>query len=173
MRRHVLIAAIVLTLGSADLPGAESPVEPANAPPAWTREIESSDPGAWEWLRTFNDGTAAWLFTRQNVRHRGTVLSVWRRIEFRDPQPGATFSPLWTGTYLSLVEQVDVNCVNPSELLRAISRFRRRNMTDPILPSLVFDPGQSSWQPAIPGTRVAVFVNHVCALFAVHRMQPL
>ena len=101
-----------------------------------------------------------------SYRHGGASSSETRN-------PPRWCRPNGRGTYLSLVEEVDVNCANPSERLRAASGFRRRNMTDPIQPPLVFDPGQSSWQPVIPGTRLAVFATQICAVFAVHHMQPL
>lgn len=171
MRRDLLLAAAVLCLGPAALRGAE-PHPPPGAPATWTRGIDWPGAGGWEWLRTADDGSAVWLFTRQDAERSGSTLSVRRRIEYRDPQPGASVSPLWSGSYLSLVEQLDVDCAAATERRRSVSAFRGRNMTDPIQPPLVLDPAQRSSQPAIPGTQPATFVQQVCARFGRHYMKP-
>jgi hypothetical protein len=174
MGQRARCAAILLTLGQGVAAGVivGPPTESANEPPTWFKGVEYPGRGAWEWLLKLADDSAIWLYTRQTVARSASGVSVWRRIEFRDPQAGATVSKLWSGTYLSLVERVDVNCSNPSERLRAATGYRSRNMTDPIQPQLVFDEGQSSWQPAIPGTERAVFASRVCALFNSERMRP-
>jgi hypothetical protein len=148
------------------------PAESANELPTWFKGVEYRGPGAWEWLFKAADDSALWLYTRQMIARSDSGVSVWRRIEFRDPQAAATASTLWSGTYLSVVERVDVNCSNFSERLRAATGYRSRNMTDLIQPQLVFDEGQSSWQPTIPGTADAAFASRVCALFRSQRIRP-
>jgi hypothetical protein len=174
MGRCARFAAILLTLGPAGAGGVivGPPAESVHEPAAWFKNIEYPGPGAWEWLLKLQDDSAVWLYTRQNFARSGSAVSVWRRIEFRDPQVATTVSTLWSGTYVSLVERVDVDCNNPSERRRAATAYRGRNMTEPIEPALVVDEGHSSWQPAIPGTERAEFASRVCARFQSHRMQP-
>ena len=174
MPRCALLSAVLLALcpESAWTAGEMTPGV-AESPSTWANAVEAAGSGGWERLNAFTGGAEVWLFTRRDARPNGSAVSVWRRIEFRDPQPGSTMSPRWTTTYLSVVEQVDVDCAASAERVKSANGFRGRNMTDPIEPPRVFKAGERAWQPAIPGTQRAAFVQQMCALFTLHRMQPL
>jgi hypothetical protein len=174
MSRCALLSAVLLALGSGSAwTAGETTPGAADGRLTWAKGFETGGSWGWERLSTFTDGAEVWLFTRRNARPSGSAVSVWRRIEFRDPQPGSTMSPRWLGTYLSVVEQVDVDCTASAERVKSANGFRGRNMTDPIEPPRVFKAEESAWQPAIPGTQRAAFVQQMCALFTLHRMQPL
>jgi hypothetical protein len=174
MSRCALLSAVLLALcpGSAWTAGETTPGA-AESRSTWADAVEAAGSRGWERLNTFTDGAEVWLFTRRDARPNGSSVSVWRRIEFRDPQAGSAMSPRWMGTYLSVVEQVDVDCTAFAERVKSANGFRGRNMTDPIEPPRVFKAGESAWQPAIPGTQRAAFVQQMCSLFMLHRMQPL
>jgi hypothetical protein len=151
--------ALSATAGAQEL----SPAAPAQAKPqpsvSWMMSLDFPGTGGWELVSASTSRKYVYLTTRRDASRKGSIVSLSRRTESRDPIPAI---PEWGGTLLSMVERLDVDCDKAAVRIRSQAGYRGRNMTEAVGDTLTIDEAQAEWEPAVPGTANGDFLHWAC-----------
>jgi hypothetical protein len=135
---------------------------------AWMMSLDVPGTGGWEMVSASTSRKYVYLTTREDVSRSGSIVSLSRRTESRDPFPAI---PEWGGTLLSMVERLDVDCDKAVVRIRSQTGYRGRNMTNAAGGTLTVEESQADWEPAPPGTANGDFVHWACTNVSVSPAQ--
>jgi hypothetical protein len=157
------LAAAALALsapaGAQDLHPAAPPEATPRPSVSWMMSLDFPGTGGWELVSASTSRKYVYLTTREDASRRGSIVSLSRRTESRDPIPAI---PQWGGTLLSMVERLDVDCDKATVRIRSQTGYRGRNMTAAAGDTLTIDEAQAEWEPAVPGTANGDFLHWAC-----------
>ncbi len=124
----------------------------------WVKELDLRGRMDWEWIETYP--TQVYFATRHDSERHGDIVTMWLRIEYKDPQ-----SP---GRHKSAVSRDDWDCVKRQRSTRGLVFYKWNNLQDD-------EPERSTnllryWEKITPGSVGETLLNFACG---IQPMQPL
>jgi hypothetical protein len=124
----------------------------------WVKKLELRGRSDWEWLETYPE--QVYFATRVEAERNGDIVTMWLRIEYRNPQ-----SP---GAHRSAVSRDDWDCVKRQRSTRGLIFYKWNNLQSD-------EPERSTnllryWEKIKPGTIGETLLNFACSINAA---QPL
>ena len=124
----------------------------------WVKQLDLRGRMDWEWLETYP--TQVYFATRQDSERKGNIVTMWLRIEYKDPQ-----SP---GAHLSALSRDDWDCAKRQRSTRGLLFYQWNNLQ-------ADEPVRSTnllryWQKIEPGTIGETLLNFACS---IKTAQPL
>lgn len=118
----------------------------------WVKKLNIPLDSQWEWIETAND--RVFFATRLAARRRGDVVSMWIRVEYRDPQP--------PDNRLSVAERSEWDCANRRRAVRDSVVHKWNNLDDanPIRAEIPL----RSWEPIKDDTAGEALLDFACAI---------
>lgn len=163
MHRHhcAFITLLVALAGSATAPPAAAQLETVpmkGLGNEWVKELELRGRMDWEWIETYP--TQVYFATRHDSERNGDIVTMWLRIEYKDPQSPAR--------HKSAVSRDDWHCVKRQRSTRGLVFYKWNNLQDD-------DPERSTnllryWEKITPGSVGETLLNFACSIRPV---QPL
>lgn len=86
----------------------------------WVKRLEIQLDSEWEWIETTED--RVFFATRLGATRKEDVVTMWMRVEFRDPQPA--------GKHLSVAEKDEWDCRTRKRSTLATTLYRWNNLQD-------------------------------------------
>jgi hypothetical protein len=86
----------------------------------WVKRLEIQLDSEWEWIETAED--RVFFASRLDATRKGDVVTMWMRVEFRDPQPAAK--------HLSVAEKDEWDCRTRKRSTVATTLYRWNNLQD-------------------------------------------
>lgn len=102
--------------------------------------------GGWEFRAVAADGSWAAFATRHQLKRAGSLVTVWLRQEYAEPQSGGT------GSYSSVVEKVQYDCTKEHARPLVIIYYAANNIQGSEQTEEA-DLKTAAWNPIVPGTR--------------------
>lgn len=118
----------------------------------WVQRIHIELDSQWEWVETAPD--RVYFATRLGAQRQGDVVSMWMRVEYRDPEP--------PDQRLSAAERSEWDCAHRRRAVREMVVHRWNNLDDT-------DPDQAKvegrvWEDIKPKTAGESLLNFACAI---------
>jgi hypothetical protein len=154
MNRHVtklaLAAAGLLALGSVSAQVNEVPMKGLGND--WVKELKLKGRMDWEWIETYTD--QVYFATRQDYEREGDVVTMWTRIENREPtEPGA---------HRSAASRDRWDCSNRRKANVNTVYYRWNNLDDN--EPITVRANLTDWQVVEPGTLGETLLGFACSL---------
>lgn len=127
----------------------------------WVKKLNIPLDSQWEWIETATD--RVFFATRLAARRRGDIVSMWIRVEYRDPQP--------PDNRLSVAERSEWDCANRRRAVRESVVHRWNNFDDanPIQAEIPL----RSWEQIKDDTAGEALLDFACAIHtAAPRVTP-
>lgn len=86
----------------------------------WVKRLEIRLDSDWEWIQTAED--RVFFATRLGASRKDDIVTMWLRVEFRDPQPA--------GKHLSVAEKDEWDCRTRKRSTLATTLHRWNNLQD-------------------------------------------
>jgi hypothetical protein len=122
---------------------------------AWVKKLELRGRSDWEWLETYPE--QVYFATRVESERNGDVVTMWLRIEYKNPQ-----SP---GAHKSAVSRDDWDCVKRQRSTRGLIFYKWNNLQadEPIRSTNLL----RYWEKVAPGTIGETLLNFACSIKVV------
>lgn len=115
-------------------------------PMAWVKTLDPMLAGGWEFRAVASDGSWAAFATRHQIKRAASLVTVWLRQEYAEPQTGGS------GNYLSVVEKVQYDCTKEHARPLVIIYYAANNIQGGEQTEEA-DLKTAAWNPIVPGTR--------------------
>ncbi len=119
----------------------------------WVKRLDLKGRMDWEWIETYP--TAVYFATRQDVERDGDVVTLWTRIEYRDPQA----SPV---PHRSVASRDAWDCASKRRSNVSVLYYEWNDLEDSEPGKGT--PGLPSWDAVEPGTLGATLLDFACSL---------
>ncbi len=118
----------------------------------WVKNLEIGLDSEWEWVETGAD--RVYFATSLGAARRGDLVTMWVRVEYRDPQP--------PGNYLSVAEKNQWDCSNRRRSVIASVLHRWNNLRDsaPVEATVPL----RTWEDIKPDTVGEPLLDFACSL---------
>jgi hypothetical protein len=127
-------------------------------PLAWVRTLDPMTAGGWEFRAVATDGSWAAYITHHQMKLTGSVVTVWLRQEYAEPQAGSGAS---SGKFSSVVQKMQYDCAkNRARALLTV--YYSGNDLQGSEQSEEADPKQAVWTAIVPGTRDELDFTWAC-----------
>jgi hypothetical protein len=118
----------------------------------WVKKLELRGRSDWEWLETYPG--QVYFATRVEAERNGDIVTMWLRIEYKDPQ-----SP---GAHKSAASRDDWDCVKRQRSTRGIIFYKWNNLQ-------ADEPVRSTnllryWEKIQPGTIGETLLDFACSI---------
>lgn len=118
----------------------------------WVKRLDLKGRMDWEWIETYPD--RVFFATRRDAQRNGDIVTMWMRIEYKDPQ-----SP---STHRSALSRDDWDCKEKRRATVGTFFFKWNNLQDD-------DPERSTalfktWEAIEPGTLAQTLLDFACTL---------
>lgn len=118
----------------------------------WVKRLEIPLDSDWEWVETAED--RVFFATRLDATRKGDVVTMWLRVEFRDPQPAAK--------HLSVAEKDEWDCRTRKRSTLATTLYRWNNLQDS-------EPNRAAaalrtWEDVPKGTVGEALLDFACGI---------
>jgi hypothetical protein len=124
-------------------------------PMAWVRTLDPITAGGWEFRGVANDGAWAAYSTRHQMKRSGSLVTVWLRQEYAEPQSGAA------GRYSSVVEKMQYDCTKERARPLLVIYYSDNNIQGSEQTEEA-DVKTAAWNAIVPGTRDEVDFLWAC-----------
>jgi hypothetical protein len=112
----------------------------------WVRTLDPMSSGGWDFRAAAGDATwAAWT-TEHQLQRSGSVVTIWLRQEFAEPQTDPR-----GGTYLSFVQRLEFDCDKQKLRPRLLIYYGDNNLRG-ATQQIDMDAKTTQWGPIVPGT---------------------
>lgn len=125
-------------------------------PMAWVRTLDPMGSGGWDFRTVAPDGSWAIFSTTHQMTHSGSVVSVWLRREYAEPQRGGG------APYLSFVEKVQFDCRKVQTRVLVVVYYAANNIQGSS-ESETAEPKDTPWSVIVPGTKEESTFQWACA----------
>lgn len=115
-------------------------------PMAWVHTLDPMTGGGWEFRIVAPDGSWAIFSTTHQMTRSGSVVTVWLRREYAEPQPGGN------APYLSFVEKVQFDCKKVRTRVLVVVYYAANNIQGSSETETA-DPKDTPWSVIVPGTK--------------------
>jgi hypothetical protein len=124
----------------------------------WVKRLDLKGRMDWEWIETYQD--RVFFATRRDAQRNGDIVTMWMRIEYKDPQ-----SP---STHRSALSRDDWDCKEKRRATVGTFFFKWNNLQDE-------DPERSTalfktWEKIEPGTLAQTLLEFACSLTPVQEL---
>lgn len=155
-RRIVLALAALLAAGHAAAQITSVPMQGLGN--EWVKRLDLKGRMDWEWIETYPD--RVFFATRRDAQRNGDIVTMWMRIEYKDPQ-----SP---STHRSALSRDDWDCKEKRRATVGTFFFKWNNLQDD-------DPERSTalfktWEKVEPGTLAQTLLEFACNLTPVQEL---
>ena len=118
----------------------------------WVKQLDLKGRMDWEWVETYP--SEVYFVTRQDVAREGDVVTMWTRVEYRDPQ--------LPGPHRSVASRDSWDCATQRRAQLSTLYYKWNNLDDP-------EPQRSvtmmqSWQGIEPGSLGETLLEFACGL---------
>ena len=118
----------------------------------WVKRLQIPLDSDWEWIETAED--RVFFATRLGATRKGDVVTMWLRVEFRDPQPA--------GKHLSVAEKDEWDCRTRKRSTLAATLYRWNNLQDS-------DPNRAAaalrtWEDVPKGSVGEAMLDFACGI---------
>jgi hypothetical protein len=118
----------------------------------WVKKLDLKGRMDWEWIETYPE--QVFFASRRDARREGDIVTMWMRIEYRQPR-----SP---GPHSSALSRDKWDCKEKRRANVGTFFFRWNNLEDD-------DPEHStalmtSWEPVEPGTLAQTLLDFACSI---------
>lgn len=118
----------------------------------WVKRLEIPLDSDWEWIETAAD--RVFFATRLGATRKGDVVTMWLRVEFRDPQAA--------GKHLSVAEKDEWDCRTRKRSTLATTLYRWNNLQDS-------EPNRAAaalrtWEDVPKGTVGEALLDFACGI---------
>ena len=125
-------------------------------PMAWVRTLDPMSSGGWEFRTVAPDGSWAIFSTTHQMLRSGSVISVWLRREYAEPQRGSG------APYLSFVEKVQFDCKKVQTRVLVVIYYAANNIQGSS-ETETSEPKDTPWSVIVPGTKEESTSQWACA----------
>ncbi len=127
----------------------------------WVKQLELRGRMDWEWIETYP--MQVYFATRQDSRRDGNVVTMWLRIEYKDPQ-----SP---GSHRSAVSRDDWDCVKRQRSTQGLVFYKWNNLedTDPVRSTNLL----RNWEKIQVGTMGDTLLDFACSIHPTQDLVPI
>jgi hypothetical protein len=115
-------------------------------PMSWVRTLDPMTSGGWEFRAVAGDGSWATFSTNHQMKRSGSLVSVWLRQEYAEPQTGGN------GKYSSVVQKMQYDCAKQRARALLVVYYTDNNIQGSEQ-SEEADPKMTPWNSIVPGTR--------------------
>jgi hypothetical protein len=112
----------------------------------WVRTLDPMSSGGWDFRAAAGDASWAAFTTDHQLQRSGSVVTLWLRQEFAEPQTDAH-----GGTYRSFVQRLEFDCDKDRLRPRRLIYYAENNLRG-ATQSLDMDPKSTPWGSIVPGT---------------------
>ena len=124
----------------------------------WVKRLDLKGRMDWEWIETYPD--RVFFATRRDAQRNGDIVTMWMRIEYKDPQ-----SP---STHRSALSRDDWDCKEKRRATVGTFFFKWNNLQDE-------DPERSTalfktWEKIEAGTLAQTLLDFACGLTPVQEL---
>lgn len=128
----------------------------------WVKQLDLKGKMAWEWIETYPD--RVYFATRHEAVRKGDIVSMWMRIEFKDPQ-----SPL---DHRSALSHDDWDCAKKLRSTAGVFFYKYNNLeTDRPEPEHSTNMLRT-WEKVQPKTVGETLLNFACSIQNVTPVIP-
>ncbi len=125
-------------------------------PMAWVRTLDPMSSGGWQFRAVASDGSWATYASTHQMKRSGTVVTVWLRQEYAEPQAGSGHS------YSSVVEKAQYDCKKQQSRDLLVIYYGSNNIQGNE-ETEENDAKNTPWNPIVPGTRAELDYLWACA----------
>jgi len=124
----------------------------------WVKRLDLKGRMDWEWIETYPD--RVFFASRRDAQRNGDIVTMWMRIEYKDPQ-----SP---STHRSALSRDDWDCKEKRRATVGTFFFKWNNLQDE-------DPERSTalfktWEKIEPGTLAQTLLDFACGITPVQEL---
>jgi hypothetical protein len=119
----------------------------------WVKALDLKGKMDWEWIETYP--SEAYFATRKDVERKGDVVTMWTRIEYRDPKITPT-------QHRSAASRDDWDCAGKRRSNVSVVYYRWSNLDDN--EPMKATPGLRQWDKVEPGSLGATLLEFACGL---------
>jgi hypothetical protein len=154
MRNTLITVALAAALALAAGAGAQiNEVPMKGLGNEWVKQLDLKGRMDWEWIETYP--SEVYFATRKDAGRDGDVVTMWTRIEYRDPQGGPV-------AHRSVASRDAWDCAGKRRSNLSTIYYRWSNLEDG--DPQKGTPGLAQWDAVEPGSLGATLLEFACSL---------